>query len=332
MIFITTKKSTRIKKGIMILSVMFVSNASTDDCYAMRIGDPYGGGTVFWLDQAGTSGLIMANVDQGAVTWYNECKDVPDAQSTNIGSGKDNTEAIIKAFPKDNSRNNAAWLCKNYKEGGQTDWYLPSRDELNEMYLYAKVLAGGKADVRGILHFDKEWYWSSSECADNRHAWGQAFSSGDQNYSRKIDGTNGVRAIRAFNNLTIQQFNDLVASERVGKELLIAIAKRQDLDVKTLQAIAENKAADAELRRDISIRIGGKIDAVLVQQNVRIDALDQRLMNGIGDAVNVLNLRIDGAVNTLNQRIDEIGNGVYQRVGDFTETLMGMFARRIRKQ
>jgi len=69
------------------------------------------------------------------------------------------------------------------------DWFLPSKGELNQMYVN-KVVIGG---------FSTDYYWSSSEYA-GYYAWFQYFGYGAQGgYSK--DGTYGsfyVRPVRAF--------------------------------------------------------------------------------------------------------------------------------------
>jgi hypothetical protein len=72
--------------------------------------------------------------------------------------------------------------------GGHTDWFLPSKDELNLMYENLKV-----AEVGGFADFS---YWSSSEY-NASGAWNQHFSGGSQNPNGK-NGTERVRAVRAF--------------------------------------------------------------------------------------------------------------------------------------
>jgi hypothetical protein len=72
-----------------------------------------------------------------------------------------------------------------------SDWYLPSKDELNKLYLN-KTAVGGFAD---------DDYWSSSEYyADHEwssRAWYQFFGEFYQNSTYK-DALNRVRAVRAF--------------------------------------------------------------------------------------------------------------------------------------
>ncbi|MCL1826670.1 MAG: leucine-rich repeat protein [Candidatus Cloacimonetes bacterium] len=104
--------------------------------------------------------------------------------STGIGTGKQNTDIIVKALGK----GYAAGFCAELSINGFKDWFLPSKDELNLMYqnLHRRSLGG----------FDAEWYWSSSEYA-NFYAWTQYFNSGGQNYFSK-DYTYRVRAVRAF--------------------------------------------------------------------------------------------------------------------------------------
>jgi hypothetical protein len=72
--------------------------------------------------------------------------------------------------------------------GGYSDWYLPSSDELNQLYIN-RVAIGG---------FDSSDYWSSTE-GSNGGAWIQIFSNGLQGHGNKLFFFNyDVRAVRSF--------------------------------------------------------------------------------------------------------------------------------------
>ena len=93
------------------------------------------------------------------------------ANGTGIGTGKSNTDAIIANCGEFSAANIAA----NYKwPNGQTGGFLPSRDELNELYKHKDVVGG----------FANDYYWSSSENGSSS-AWLQGFYSGFQNYYDK---------------------------------------------------------------------------------------------------------------------------------------------------
>jgi len=64
--------------------------------------------------------------------------------------------------------------------------YLPSRDELNKLYLNQAAFEG----------FSGDWYWSSSETSTTQ-AWHQDFSAGTQAAQNKTFAFR-VRAVRAF--------------------------------------------------------------------------------------------------------------------------------------
>lgn len=68
-----------------------------------------------------------------------------------------------------------------------SDWRLPSKDELNNLYLQKNAIGG---------FFAGEYYWSSSEY-DGSDAWVQYISNGNQTNSFKFY-TYSVRAVRAF--------------------------------------------------------------------------------------------------------------------------------------
>ena len=105
---------------------------------------------------------------------------------TAIGTGKSNTAAIVEALDGAGfTEDYAAKACADYSSGGKDDWFLPSKDELNELYKQ-KNTVGVASNI----------YWSSSETSADS-AWVQNFSSGNQGDPNK-SGDRHVRAVRAF--------------------------------------------------------------------------------------------------------------------------------------
>ena len=100
-----------------------------------------------------------------------------------IGSGQYNTKLMLNVCTF-----GAANAASAYNGGGKTDWFLPSKDELNEMYLASSVLGGFQAD---------RWYWSSFE-NNSGSAWYQRMSDGFQTGYNKVGTQAYVRPIRAF--------------------------------------------------------------------------------------------------------------------------------------
>ena len=154
----------------------------------MAIGDSYQGGKVAYIDGTGLHGLIAAVADQGtgtiwAVAPYQSTA-VTGADGTAIGTGNQNTIDIVAQNGAGSTF--AAGLCSNLVEGGYSDWYLPSKDELAQLYIN-RVAIGG---------FTTGNYWSSSEFIASG-AWTQYFSSANQLNANKYN-TSPVRAVRAF--------------------------------------------------------------------------------------------------------------------------------------
>jgi hypothetical protein len=106
------------------------------------------------------------------------------AGETAIGSGYKNSLAI-EAQSGNVAESSAAVAARAYRGGSKSDWYLPSKDELNEL-IRNRVVADA---LNG--------YWSSSEGAADG-AWDQG-SNGSQGLARPgKQQTTPVRPIRAF--------------------------------------------------------------------------------------------------------------------------------------
>ena len=158
--------------------------ASTEQALSFHIGQHHGGGIIFYIDSTGQHGLIADTVDLPTATWWNGTYIVTGVTATRIGKGKANTKKIILSQGATGSY--AALECTNSTSSGKTDWFLPSKDELNAMWLQ-KDLVGG---------FTNNYYWSSSE-TNNYFAWFQNFYNGNQLNDYKSNAYN-VRAVRAF--------------------------------------------------------------------------------------------------------------------------------------
>ena len=177
--------------GIVILAIG-CNNGSTDTTY--NIGDTGpGGGKVFYDKRDNTGGwryLEAAPVNQATygvdgLAWASSSFESTDISGTltAIGTGKSNTALILATDPDAP----AALVCKNYNGGGKNDWFLPSKDELNEFYEQRSIFGIGDPALP---------YWSSSQ--DNYYlVCIQNFATGFQGYSDKPN-TFTVRAIRAF--------------------------------------------------------------------------------------------------------------------------------------
>lgn len=117
---------------------------------SFTIGQTYLGGIIFYIDQTGEHGLIAAPFDQSASIRANNGSSVWWNSGRPIGNGWNNTNNTVMF---QGSGNYAANIVFKKNINGYSDWYLPSYDELVEMYWRQNKIpgmSGGK-------------YWSSSE-------------------------------------------------------------------------------------------------------------------------------------------------------------------------
>ena len=165
----------------------------------LRVGDEYQGGIIAYIlvsedpgyDANVQHGLIATAADiSTAAQWGCFGTTISGADGTAIGTGNQNTIDIMAGCA---TAGIAARLCGDLVQGGYSDWYLPSKDELNKLYLNRTAIGGF------AIGFN---YWSSTEGNANlvgvsSGAWCQSFYDGYQADGFKNYAFN-VRAIRAF--------------------------------------------------------------------------------------------------------------------------------------
>ncbi len=150
-------------------------------CYEIGELGP-AGGIVFYITDGGFHGLAADYEDLSSDSqWGCYESEITGADGTAVGTGEQNTADIIEqGCTGTDSSPSAAEVA--YAPG----WFLPSKDELNELYLQRAVVGGLSSD----------YYWSSSE-GSSSGAWAQNFTNGVQSSSSK-NLTLRVRAVRSF--------------------------------------------------------------------------------------------------------------------------------------
>ncbi len=154
-----------------------------------NIGDTGpGGGIVFHVTNGGLNGLEAAPADQGSVQWCSSSIDIPEVVNLSMvymadpNSGAVNTPIIEASC----GASLAAGVAAAYVwPNGQSDGFLPNKEELNSLYLQLAVVGG----------FADDYYWSSSEGVNL--AWAQSFINGTQN-GTTMNLLATVRAVRDF--------------------------------------------------------------------------------------------------------------------------------------
>ncbi len=214
----------KIKSIILILSMIFAVScmdmyndvAEEFVSYNLRDRGP-AGGLIFYINpnykQDGWKYLEAAPIDQNSgisVVWSNIQGTAIgiSAQNTLPGTGMKNTVAIINQSGHTNS---AAKICRDYRGGGFSDWYLPSKEELWYMCWNLRGVqhSGPPANITtnnpdvpnvpggGVGGFQLFGYWSSTE-NNNSTAWYLEFSNGYKDLANTKNGSSIIRAIRAF--------------------------------------------------------------------------------------------------------------------------------------
>jgi hypothetical protein len=176
---------------IVYVDTCYVNNndtvVSSND---FQIGDTHEGGIIFYVDQTGDHGLVCSINNIGnSVPWGCQGTSIDGADGTILGSGNQNSIDINDGCSTDQIIH-AAFEALIYGSAGFSGWYLPSKDELNEMYIHRFAIQESGDGFNGP-------FWSSSEVNANT-AW--MINFGNSGAASAIDKSIGfsVRAVRAF--------------------------------------------------------------------------------------------------------------------------------------
>jgi hypothetical protein len=171
-------------------TVSAVTTTTVATTYAIGDTGP-AGGIIFYDKGDDTGGWRYLEVAPASTEWQGPWGqagvDLPGADGTAIGTGKQNTADIVAAQGTGDTF--AAQLCDGLVYGGCDDWFLPSKDEQDLLYrnLYLNGLGG----------FQPGKYWGSYE-PDAEIAWTERFENAEQYYGFYKDVTTWVRAVRSF--------------------------------------------------------------------------------------------------------------------------------------
>jgi TolB-like protein len=160
-----------------------------------KIGDTGPAGGLIFYDKGNNSGgwryLEVSSKDAGTAEWGANYH--LGGTGIAVGMGKQNTDIIMYYMRNSGESGRAAQLARQYSQGGYTDWFLPSRDEMNMIYTNLRLKLLGD--------FSMHWYWSSSEKDMPGSAW--RFNLTDGGLNNNDGGASKrdrclVRPIRAF--------------------------------------------------------------------------------------------------------------------------------------
>lgn len=163
------------------------------------VGENFGGGIIFYIFSQGETGyvagqehgLIAAPSDNfnGTLRWNNGASVRFSSSQTALGTGDANTITIVNG--QGTTVSYAARNSSNVTTGGFTDWYLPSKDELDLMYVKRNIIGG-------FATGNPAPYWSSSWAGtDNSQAYARFFYDGVNGYVATGNAYR-LRSVRKF--------------------------------------------------------------------------------------------------------------------------------------
>ena len=159
------------------------------------IGEAFGGG--FYAGDIEDAGqwykLIVADVESDVygLPWGGSGTNLTSVSNTN---GLANTEAM-----RGNSAYEAGNHCLDWTGGGNADWYMPARDELNKLYINLgpsqPTCPDGFKTGQPQAFTGSAYYWCSTQY-QSPYAWLRRFSNGNEIGDSKYSTARRVRPVR----------------------------------------------------------------------------------------------------------------------------------------
>lgn len=197
---LTTYTITGTSQLLSVPYALYAANAGTatgGGNFTHYIGEEYGGGVIFhlWQDNAGVEhGLIVALTDQStSQAWSNVTSAAIGTSAQSSWDGLSNSNSIVGQAGHTSS---AAKLCLDLVSGEQSDWYLPSIQELNMLWNNYYTVTRALSQISGATQLSNSAYWSSSEYSDNTASSFDFFYG--YTYTSFKHYASYVRAVRAF--------------------------------------------------------------------------------------------------------------------------------------
>ncbi len=120
------------------------------------IGESFAGGVIFYLDETGQHGMVRSSETIGPYLYG--CGDVNSNSDISFGSGPQNTANMVGSC---SGLTTGATEVLNYNMNGFSDWFLPSKEEL-ELVFQNSILTGVSSNVDGLYltssQYVGDWY------------------------------------------------------------------------------------------------------------------------------------------------------------------------------
>lgn len=190
--------------SLAVLATGFLFTSSSDPKFVAtyKIGDQGpAGGFIFFVDESSrfenfdylesAPYLCEGQEKLWALTpedLTSAVKVVSSWETDSLGLGRQSTYALLDVNENFYDLKTASGFAHALECGGKSDWFVPSKSELDLMY---QNLA-----LNEVGEFTNGYYWSSSYYQAGR-AWNRPFSQGTS-FDGNKDGNFSVRPIRAF--------------------------------------------------------------------------------------------------------------------------------------
>jgi hypothetical protein len=163
-----------------------IISITTGAPFNYQLGDSYLGGRIFYIDATGEHGLIAANQNISSAMVFGSV--YYSGAGSAYGTGLSNTNTIVATGGTTGTY--AALACYNYSVGSNTNWHLPSINELSLLYNNQEYVLGFNGPVYN--------YWSSTgNSFVSNQSLGINFATGET-VTAPINTAWAVRAVQQF--------------------------------------------------------------------------------------------------------------------------------------